>query len=227
MQRVATWRKHFNWRMLLMRTLVNGLALLVTVVVVPKVSFVDNRFSTLLLLAVALGLLNAFIKPIIQFATLRFIFATYGVVVALINAIILLLLALLTPNRFAVDSLFWALVAGGIIGILTAVLENLLGITPPIVSEKFPEVREMIKERDVHPVEHYIAEAQVHENDQKQEAGEKSNASRAAADAAAVLAVVGPAQQPEEDAQAPAATTEAGSPPIADDEPPAAEEQEA
>jgi putative membrane protein len=108
MQRFVTWRKHFNWRMLLMRTVVNALALLVTVILVPRIYFEDNELTTWLLVAVLLGLMNAFVKPVIQFAMLRFIFATYGVVVALINAVVLLFLALLLPNRFAVDSLFWA-----------------------------------------------------------------------------------------------------------------------
>lgn len=227
MQRFVTWRKHFNWRMLLMRTVVNALALLITVIVVPRVYFVDTRLSTLLLLAVALGLLNAFVKPIIQFATLRFIFATYGVVVALINAIILLLLAALLPNRLAVDSLVWALVAGGLIGIISSLLENILGITPPIVSEKYPEVREMIKDRDVSRVEDYLARAQARERTHEQGEAEKVDVTRAAADdAASVLAVVGTGQESEKDAQELPATPDVDSAPVAGDEP-AVEEQEA
>lgn len=227
MQRFVTWRKHFNWRMLLMRTVVNALALLITVIVVPRVYFVDTRLSTLLLLAVALGLLNAFVKPIIQFATLRFIFVTYGVVVALINAIILLLLAALLPNRLAVDSLAWALVAGGLIGIISALLENILGITPPIVSEKYPEVREMIKDRDVSRVEDYLARAQARERAHEQGEAEKVDVTRAAADdAASVLAVVGTGQESEKDAQELPATPDVDSAPVAGGEP-AAEEQEA
>jgi putative membrane protein len=212
--------------MLLMRTVVNALALLVTVSVVPGISFVDRRFGTLLLLAILLGVLNAFVKPVIQFATLRFIFATYGLVVALINAIILWLLALLLPNRLAVDSLFWVLIAGALIGIISALLENLLGLTPPIVSEKYPEVRQMIKERAVQPVEHYVARAQAGEEDQEQNIGQQSKGGQAAADAAAVLAVVGTGQEPTEGAQEQPVSAVKDSSLVAEDEP-AAEEQEA
>ena len=221
MHRLAMWRKNFNWRMLLMRTVVNALALLVVLLVVPKIYLVDRRLSSWILLAVVLGLLNAFVKPIIQFATLRFIFATYGVVVALINAIILVLLALLLPNRLAVDSLFWALVGGAVLGIVSAVLENLLGLTPPIVSEKYPEVREMIKERQRYPVEDYLAKAEAKDEDQEEEGAEQAKTDQAAADAAAVLAVVG---QP--DGQDVPVTTEADSSSPDDDEP-AADQQEA
>jgi putative membrane protein len=223
MQRLALWRRNFNWRMLLMRTVVNALALLVVLIFVPRIYLVDPRPSSWILVAVVLGLLNAFVKPIIQFATLRFIFATYGVVVALINAIILILLALLLPNRLAVDSLFWALVGGAVIGIASAVLENLFGLTPPIVSEKFPEVREMIKERQRYPVEDYLDKAEAKEGDQEEEGTDQAKANQAAADAAAVLAVVG---QPDEDAEGVPATTEVDPSPSADEKP-AVDQQEA
>jgi putative membrane protein len=212
--------------MLLMRTVVNALALLVTVLLVPKIYFLDNTLTTWLLVAVLLGLLNAFIKPVIQFAMLRFIFATYGVVVALINAVVLLLLALLLPNRFAVDSLFWALVGGGVIGLLSTLLENLLGLTPPIVSEKYPEVREMIRERDVHQVEDYVARVEAKEAGQPKGGAAEADAGQAAADAAAVLAVVGTTQQPDVDVTEARAPALSGAPPVADDGTPA-EQQEA
>lgn len=190
MQRIAMWRRQFNWRMLLMRVIVNALALLVTAAVLPGIYFVDRTARNWLFLAVFLGILNALIKPIIQFLTLRFIFATYGLVVAFINGILLEILEFLFPGRIVVDGLiFWALLGGAVIGIVSAVLENLLGLTPPIVSERYPEVRQRIKDRETGSVEAMITQATV-ERTLEPKAGEQPEVSQAAA-AAAVLAVVG------------------------------------
>ena len=191
MQRIATWRRQFNWRMLLMRIVINALALLITAGLVPNIYFIDRNFRTWLLLAVALGVLNALVKPIIQFLTLRFIFATYGLVVVLINGILLLLLEFLFPTRFSVEGVFlWPLVGGAVIGIVSAFLESLLGLSPPIVSEKYPEVRQRIKDRETSSL------AGLHHRDRRREdhgaADRMSNLpSSPAQDAAAVLAVVG------------------------------------
>lgn len=143
--------KHsFNWRMLLMRVLVNMLALFVTALVVPQIYFVSRSLLAWILIALGLGILNALVKPIIQFLTLRFIFVTVGLVLVVINAIILYLLSWLMPNQFAVDSLLWAVVGGLVLGIVSAFFENLLGLTPPIVSEKYPELRQHVKVRQFH-----------------------------------------------------------------------------
>jgi putative membrane protein len=146
----AVLLKNFNWRMLLMRLVVNMLALLFTVLVTPKVFFVDRGLGAWLLMAVTLGILNTLIKPIIQFLTLRFIFITSGMVLILINAVLLYLLSWLLPDQFGVDSLLWAFVAGAVLGLTSAFLENLLGLTPPIVSDKYPEIRQRVKDRQLY-----------------------------------------------------------------------------
>ncbi|MFZ2362172.1 MAG: phage holin family protein [Anaerolineae bacterium] len=190
MQYIATWRRQFNWRMVLMRIVINALALLITAGLVPNIYFIDRNFRSWLLLAVALGVLNALVKPIIQFLTLRFIFATYGLVVALINGVLLLLLELLFPGRFAVEGiLFWPLVGGAVIGIISAILESLLGLSPPIVSEKYPELRQRIKDGETGSVQALITETAVSKTLEPQQA--EQPASRPAQDAAAVLAVLG------------------------------------
>lgn len=190
MQRIALWRRQFNWRMLLMRVIVNALALLVTTALLPGVFFVDRTVRNWIVLAIFLGVLNALVKPIIQFLTLRFIFATYGLVVALINAVLLVLLQFLFPDRFAIQGvIFGALLGGALIGIVSAVLENLLGITPPIVSEKYPELRQRIKDRETGSVEAYITQTAI-EKTLEPKPGEQPEVSQTEA-AAAVLAVVG------------------------------------
>ena len=146
MNNLSIMLKQFNWRVLLIRFLINAVTLFLVVLVTPKVTFVDQSLLNILLLAIVLGILNGVIKPVIHFFTLPFIFATYGLIVVLVNSIILWLLAWLFPDRFAVDSIFWALVAGALYGIIGAFLESLFGLNAPIVPDDpaEAEVRERV-----------------------------------------------------------------------------------
>lgn len=136
--------QHFNWRILLLRVLVNASALLITAAIVPKIYFVDRHLLTLLWMALVLGILNALVKPVVQFLTLPFIFATSGVVIVLINAGLLWFLSVLFPSLFAVNGFAWALLGGLVMGLLGSFLESLLGVTPPIVPEKYGSLRQQI-----------------------------------------------------------------------------------
>ena len=139
--------KQFNWRFLLVRIVVNALALVITALVVPSIYFVDKSIWNWLLMAVMLGVLNALIKPILQYLTLRFIFATFGLVVVLINTLLLWLLSILFPARFAVESILWAVVGGLVLGMVSSFLESLLGLTMPIVPDEPPELRRHLEEQ--------------------------------------------------------------------------------
>lgn len=129
-----------SWRMILMRLVINGLTLILVAVLVPDIYFVDRTLLSVLLMAAALGILNAVVKPIVQFLTLPFIFATFGFVVVLINTIMLLLLAAIFEERFYVGRLIWAIVGGLVMGIVSSFLESLLGLNLPIVPKsELPE----------------------------------------------------------------------------------------
>jgi putative membrane protein len=137
----------FNWRFLLVRILVNAFALAGTAAFLPKIYFVDTTLSNWLLISIMLGVLNALLKPVLQFLTLQFIFVTYGLVVVLVNALLLWLLSLFFPDRFAVDSILWLLVGGLVLGLFSSFLESLLGLTMPVVSDEPPEMRQQLEEQ--------------------------------------------------------------------------------
>lgn len=124
-----------NWKLMIMRVLVNGVAIAITVLLLPGIQVVDHMLLTYLILAIALGLLNAFVKPLVQILTLPFVFVTFGLVIVIINAAMLLLLAWLLPELLWIRGLLAALAGGAILGFLGIVLENLLGMTPPIVDD--------------------------------------------------------------------------------------------
>ena len=148
--KINRFLKQFNWRFLLVRILVNALALAITAAVTPKIYFVDKSIGSWLLMTLMLGVLNALLKPILQFLTLQFIFVTYGLVIVLVNALILWLLSFLFPARFAVDNLLWALVGGLVLGLLSSFLESLLGLTMPIVPEEAAALRQQLEEEARH-----------------------------------------------------------------------------
>ena len=124
-----------NWKLMIMRVLVNGVAIAITVLLLPGIQVVDHMLLTYLILAIALGLLNAFVKPLVQILTLPFVFVTFGLVIVIINAAVLLLLEWLLPDLLSISGLVGALAGGALLGFLGIVLENLLGMTPPIVDD--------------------------------------------------------------------------------------------
>jgi putative membrane protein len=148
--------RSFNWRMLLMRFIVNLVALTITLLLVPQINLDNRTFGSWLWLALMLGLLNTLVKPVVQVLTLRFIFATTGLVVILINAFMLLLLGWLFPDLLDI-SFVWALVGGAVVGLSATFLESLFGLTPPIVSEKYPEIRQRVKDRQFYRTQAELA----------------------------------------------------------------------
>jgi putative membrane protein len=134
---------HYNWRLILVRILVNTAALMLTVLVLPNISVTYN-YGTFLILGTAMAILNAVVKPALQVLTLPLIFVSYGLVVVAINGVILLLLGWLFPERIDVSTLFVAFIGGAVIGVITIFLENLFGLTPPIVDDQAAEAAEAI-----------------------------------------------------------------------------------
>jgi putative membrane protein len=143
--------KSFNWRIILVRILVNAVTLVV-LAILPGIKFVDPSLGKLLLMALALGLINAFVKPILQFLTLSFLFVTYGFVLILINALVLLLLARLFES-YQLASIWAALLGGALIGLISSVLESFFGVAPPILPEKPPELKRQIAASQASPVQ--------------------------------------------------------------------------
>ena len=147
-------RLRFRIRPLLVRFVVTALALAITVIVVPNVYMAgEYRILSWLLISVVFGLLVAFVKPLIQLLLLHFIFVSYGLVVVLINTCVLWVLDLVFPARFQVETVVWALVAGAVSGALVGFLENVLGLSPPIVEDELPGLKEEIDRISVGVVE--------------------------------------------------------------------------
>lgn len=133
----------FNWRLMLVQVVANALALGLTALVLPGIRFQAERLVLALLASgFIFGLLNAFLRPILQFIMFRFLFITFGLVLIVINFFMLRMLARLTPGWLESDSVLWTILAAIVVGLLGVFFETLLGLRPPLRDDR-PEPRTM------------------------------------------------------------------------------------
>ena len=108
-----------------------------TVLVLPGVH-VDAKHPVTgyLVLAALFGVLNAIIKPLLQFLALPFLLQSLGAVVIVVDIAVFALLDALTPTLLQTEGALWIAAAGLLLGFLSFLLENLVGLTPPIVTDR-------------------------------------------------------------------------------------------
>ena len=128
--------RHRPWKVVAASVLVDALAVFITVLVLPGVS-VDARHPVTgyLVLAALFGLLNAIVKPLLQFLALPFLLQSLGAVVIIVDIVVFALLDALTPHLLKTEGFLWIAAAGLLLGVISFALENLLGLTPPILTD--------------------------------------------------------------------------------------------
>jgi putative membrane protein len=131
-------------RPLAIRVVVNAVALWVAVRFVPNVTFPAARtfpagdWWKLLVVALIFGLINAYLKPIVELLSLPARILTLGLFGLVINAVLLLLLALVSdtfslgfklakfPPHLSLDAFVAALLGAIVISIVSTVLAHFL-----------------------------------------------------------------------------------------------------
>ena len=108
---------------LLIKWLINAAALLVVAYAIPGI--VVSGFFTALLLALALGFLNIFIRPILFILTLPITLLTFGLFSLIINGFLFWFAARFLEG-FTVTNLGVAIIGAFVFGILTFLGEHLL-----------------------------------------------------------------------------------------------------
>ena len=93
--------------------------------IVPGIA-ISGLLSALIVVLV-IGLVNIFIRPLIEFISLPINFLTLGLFSLVINALLFLLVAKITPG-FEIDG-FWSALLGSLILALTAPLIERIEIT--------------------------------------------------------------------------------------------------
>jgi putative membrane protein len=106
---------------------INTAAVLVAVYVVPGIRFTDNSLLTPLATSLVLGILNAFIRPILMLLALPLLIYTLGLFRLVINAVLLYFVSVLLAPHFQIDSLAAAFVGALVISIVSLLLNLLTG----------------------------------------------------------------------------------------------------
>lgn len=107
---------------ILVNWLISALAILVSSYLLAGVHI--SGFTTSLVVAVVLGLVNAFIKPILIILTLPINILTLGLFTLVINALVILITSAIVPG-FKVDGFWWALGFSIILSLVNSFLHSL------------------------------------------------------------------------------------------------------
>lgn len=104
--------------------LINTLAVLVTVSILPGIRY--DKPLDLFIASLLLGILNAFVRPILLLMALPLLIFTLGLFILVINALLLYFVASILPG-FHVDGFWWAFGGALIISIVSVVLNSVTG----------------------------------------------------------------------------------------------------
>ena len=108
--------------MLFVNLIVSTLAVLISAYILPGVK-VDG-FLTAIVVAVVLGIVNTFIKPILLLLTFPLTILSLGLFYFVINALMVLLVSAIVPG-FKVSGFFWALIFSLVLSIVSSFLNSL------------------------------------------------------------------------------------------------------
>jgi len=107
---------------LLIKLLLNTLTVMVAAYLVPSIVIAD--LMTAAVVAIALGAVNMFVKPIIHLVSLPLTILTLGLFSLVINGLMVLLVSVLVPG-FEVGGLLSAIFFSLVVSIIGAFLNNL------------------------------------------------------------------------------------------------------
>ncbi|AKK29248.1 phage holin family protein [Mycobacterium sp. EPa45] len=108
----------------LLRAAVTGLALWVVTLIVPGISFVGGdtslqRAGIVLVVAIVFGVVNAIVKPVVQFVSIPLYILTLGLIHIVINALMLWITAWITEHTthwgLQIDEFWWTAIWAAIV----------------------------------------------------------------------------------------------------------------
>lgn len=108
----------------LSRILLSGLVVMFLAWLLPGIDIKEGYLYALIVAAV-IGVLNAFVRPVLVFLTLPATIITLGVFILIINAAIILL-ADYFLKEFDVDGFWWALLFSILLSTINTFINNLL-----------------------------------------------------------------------------------------------------
>lgn len=115
-------------RNFVLRLIINAAALTGAAALLPGIHIRDDAIGTLIIVALVFGLVNAILKPFLIIMSCPLVILTLGLFTIVINGVLLLITDALAGDRFTVDTLGWAILGGLIVGFVSGILENALGM---------------------------------------------------------------------------------------------------
>lgn len=104
---------------LLIQWLITSVALIAAAYILPGMRI--KNFGIALVAAAVLGIVNAFIRPVVAFFSFPITFLTLGLFALVINGLMLMLVAKLVPD-FEVDGCLTAILGAVLISIVSALI---------------------------------------------------------------------------------------------------------
>ncbi len=121
----------------LLRAALTGFALWVVTLIVPGISFVGGdstlqEVGIIFVVGIVFGLVNAIIKPIVQFISIPLYILTLGLIHIVINALMLWITSWITENTthwgLSIDDFWWtAIWAAIVLSIVSWILSLVVG----------------------------------------------------------------------------------------------------
>lgn len=112
--------KHMN---LFISLFINTMAVLIGAYLLPGVHV--QNILTALIVAVVIGILNVFLKPLLVLLTLPLTIVTLGLFLFVLNALMVMLAGHLVPG-FQVDGFLWALLYSLVLSLIASFLNALV-----------------------------------------------------------------------------------------------------
>lgn len=112
---------------ILVHLLINALAVFITARILPGVRIAD--FWTAIVVAVVLGVVNTFLRPVLLILTLPITIVTFGIFAFVLNAFLVLLVSGLVTG-FEVSGFWWALLFSLVLSLVSIFLYSLARYSP-------------------------------------------------------------------------------------------------
>jgi putative membrane protein len=107
---------------MILKLLLNAFVIFLASYILPGVNI--DSFVTAIIVAIVLGVLNMFLKPILVILTLPINIMTLGLFTLVINTLLVLLATAIVPG-FAVVSFWWGLAFSLVVSIISSFLSNM------------------------------------------------------------------------------------------------------
>ncbi len=109
---------------MILELLVKSFAVFITAYILsPGITILN--FWTAIVVAIVLGVLNIFVKPLLLLLTLPINFITLGLFTFVINAFLIILASMIVPG-FVVVSFWWAMIFSIVLSLIGIFLNTLL-----------------------------------------------------------------------------------------------------